>query len=214
MQSPGEQTPQQGGANSPLPANNDVAHTTGCAGKLVVTPAEDPHICSRCAQVHTTCCFVTPGNEEHCFPLSESEWKRIIEYCDNTGGFAEQRNSPSFLDTMKRLFPHDSTALAREFPAHGTHRTLASRENGVCYFLTEAGCRLPRDVRPWYCRLYPFWIRSGMLTMFTSTDCLVCRESINIPEALAFVDMSQKEVRRIFGQLRIAWGLDPEDDQL
>ena len=178
------------------------------------TNQTDPHVCARCADVHTTCCFVNPGDEEYCFPLSESEWKRIVDYCENTGGFAEQRNTQPFIDTLNRLFPNDKEKLAEIFPSHGTHRTLASREDGPCYFLSDKGCVLPRDVRPWYCRLYPFWVRSGMLTMFTAMGCLVCRESKNIPDALNQVGTNIKEVRRIFGQLRIAWGLDPDDEEL
>lgn len=171
----------------------------------------DPHVCARCAEVHTTCCFVTPGEEEYCFPLSATEWERIVDHCQDEGGFAEENNTKPFLTTLTRLFPaKDARRLRELFPEHSTHRRLASRPDGKCVFLTSSGCRLPREVRPWYCLLYPFWKRGHMLTMFTAMGCLICRETATTEEALELTDMTQKDVQRIFGQLRLAWGLDPD----
>lgn len=172
--------------------------------------ADDPHVCARCAQVGTTCCYVEPGNEEYCFPLSKSEWERIVDFCNEEGGFGESPNTKPFVDTLKRLFPRDTKKLDALFPEHGTHMRLGSREDGTCFFLTSTGCRLPREVRPWYCLLYPFWVRGSMLTMFTAMGCLVCRETMTTKEALDLLGMTNKDVRTIFGRLRLAWGLDPE----
>lgn len=174
----------------------------------------DPGVCARCAAVGTTCCHVPVGSEEYCFPLSTSEWERIVSYCAEEGGFAEEPNTTPFVDTLKRLFPRDCKKLDALFPEHGTHMRLGSRPDGHCMFLTSQGCRLPREVRPWYCLLFPFWVRGSMLTMFTAAGCLICRETGTVKEALDLLDMSDKDVRTIFGRLRLAWGLDPEDDIL
>ncbi|MFV0423601.1 MAG: YkgJ family cysteine cluster protein [Oleidesulfovibrio sp.] len=157
---------------------------------------------------------MTPGNEELCFPLSPSEWKRIVDHCNDQGGFATQRNTQPFIDCMKRLFPADSARLEEVFPPHGDHLRLASDETGRCLFLTHSGCRLPREARPWYCRLFPFWFMpNGMLTMFTPDECLVYLESSSIREAMETMGVTENELRLIFGRLRLAWGLDPEQDE-
>lgn len=173
---------------------------------------QDPHVCARCAAVGTTCCHVVPGSEEFCFPLSRSEWQRIVDFCDSEGGFAEEPNTQPFLDTMCRLFASRSALVKERFPAHGTHMRLASDSEGYCVFLTRTGCRLPRDVRPWFCLLFPFWVRGRLLTMFTGNDCLVCRETRTVQESLALLGMTEKDVRTIFGRLRLAWGLDPDEE--
>lgn len=174
---------------------------------------DDPHVCARCADLGPTCCHVAPGNEEFCFPLSRSEWERIVEHCRDEGGFAEERNSRPFVDTMRRLFPLHDLEVEELFPPHGTHMRLASDEEGYCAFLTTEGCRLPRDVRPWFCLLFPFWVRGRMLTMFTASDCLVCRETKTLEESLVLIGTTAKEVRYIFGRLKLAWGFEPESDE-
>ncbi len=172
----------------------------------------DPHVCARCAQVSPTCCHVVPGSEEFCFPLSSSEWQRIVDFCHEEGGFAEERNTQPFLDTMCRLFSRQDRQVRDRFPLHGTHMRLASDSEGYCVFLTRKGCRLPREVRPWFCLIFPFWVRGQMLTMFTASDCLVCRETKTVRESLALIGTTDKTVRTLFGQLQLAWGLDPDED--
>lgn len=174
-------------------------------------PGSDPHVCAHCATQGPTCCYVEPGNEEFCFPLSRSEWSRIVDYCREEGGFAEQRNTRPFLDTMRRLFPLREKRVEELFPPQGTHLRLASDARGQCVFLTPAGCRLPREVRPWFCLLFPFWVRGEMLTMFTASGCLVCRETATVQESLALLGVTATEVRHIFGRLLLAWGLEPDE---
>ncbi len=174
------------------------------------SPETDPNVCARCATQGTTCCHVEPGNEEFCFPLSQSEWERIMEYCHEEESVAEERNSLPFLDIMRRLFPSRNHKADLLFPKNGMHLRLASDSKGYCAFLTPQGCRLPREVRPWYCLLFPFWVRGDTLTMFTATGCLVCRETRTVEESLLLLGTTEHEVRHIFNQLRLAWGFAPE----
>lgn len=181
----------------------------------MTSPSENGHndqyVCARCAQISHTCCHVDPGDEEFCFPLSRSEWERIVAHCHDADGFADERNTKPFLDTMCRLFPKHDTLILSLFPLDGTHMRLASDAEGQCVFLTDTGCRLPRDVRPWFCLLFPFWVRGRLLTMFTASDCLVCRETKTIEQSLELLGITEKDVRYVFGRLRVAWGLEPTD---
>lgn len=174
-------------------------------------PAPDPSACARCAAQGPTCCSTTPGEEEFCFPLSRSEWERIVEWCDHVGGFATERNTRPFVDGMKRLFPGEEAAVEALFPLHGEHLRLAVDRRGNCAFLGAEGCRLPREVRPWYCRLFPLWMRGERITLFTPDHCVAVREGRTLASVLAAVHLTEKDVRLLFGRLRLAWGLAPLD---
>lgn len=107
---------------------------------------EEEFICVRCARHMKTCCqisevYVSPGDEQ-----------RIREHTGETG-FSEFRPAehPSYLDE-----DGDKTWMATVFREDGTRRIMKRRANGDCTFLGEAGCRLPLEVRPLICRLYPF----------------------------------------------------------
>lgn len=105
------------------------------------------HPCARCAKLQRTCCqsteiFVTLGDVRRIsahVPLEPfHEWRR-----------------PASADYLAR---DDDDPLWAEatIGAGGQRRVLVKTETGDCTFLGEAGCRLPEDVRPIVCRIYPF----------------------------------------------------------
>lgn len=103
-------------------------------------------ICVRCSFVQDTCCetsevYVTPGDV-----------RRITTHTGKNG-FYEFRvpEDPVYLK-------HDDDPLwkSRVFRPDGTRRVLRREPGGACTFLGELGCRLPADVRPLLCRLYPY----------------------------------------------------------
>ncbi len=169
--------------------------------------ADSPHICESCASEGSTCCSLAPGTEEHCFPLSRPEWERIVEWCEHIGGFAEGPNSPAFMQNMRALFPGEERELKRLFPGHAWHMRLAVTAKGDCVFLGHEGCRLPREVRPWYCRIFPFWVRNGRVTIFTANSCLAFLQARSAQPALELFGLSEKDILRLYGQLRLSWGL-------
>ncbi|MEG6506177.1 YkgJ family cysteine cluster protein [Nitratidesulfovibrio sp. 1201_IL3209] len=200
------------------PGKSGAPGTPGASGKPCArpharrdAPPSDPSACARCASEGQTCCSTTPGEEEFCFPLSRSEWERIVEWCDHVGGFATERNTRPFVDGMKRLFPGEEAAVEALFPLHGEHLRLAVDRRGDCAFLGAEGCRLPREVRPWYCRLFPLWMRGERITLFTPDHCVAVREGRTLASVLAAVHLTEKDVRLLFGRMRLAWGLPPLD---
>ncbi|OBQ46631.1 hypothetical protein [Halodesulfovibrio spirochaetisodalis] len=168
----------------------------------------DPSVCERCAEKNKTCCHADPQNVEFCFPLADSEWEKIKVAAPDVDGANVLPNTPEFIKTLKRLFPHDINKIDTQFPANETHRVLQSNEKGYCVYLTEQGCQLPREARPWFCLVYPFWVRGKELTMFTAQGCLVCRETDTVEESLELLGMDESRVREIFSSLRSAWGFD------
>lgn len=175
-----------------------------------IPQAADPGVCGRCAAQGDTCCKLAPGNEEFCFPLSIYEKERIQEVMPDEGLFVLEPNSKAFVDNVCRLFPEDTSVVHKLFPPHGDHFRLATDSTGTCRFLNEDGCVLHREIRPYYCRLYPFWMQGNKITVFDSATCLLRREALTIGTMLKHIGMSVEEVRDLFGRLRLAWGLPPE----
>ncbi len=172
----------------------------------------DPGVCARCAASGPTCCQLTPGQEEMCFPVSETERVRIVDHLGpRRGGFRQERNSTAFLDNLVRLFPKEREAVCALFPSHGFHLRLSTNPDGECLFLTSAGCALPNEVRPYYCRLFPFWTVGGRLTAFASNGCLAHREGRAVPGMLDLLETTSKKMRDLHCRLRMAWGLPPKE---
>ncbi len=169
-------------------------------------------ICSRCAAAGPTCCELSPGQEELCFPISEMERHRIVEHVGLTrGAFTPEPNSHAFLANLRRLFPRERQALEALFPETGRHLRLSVTPAGRCVFLRATGCRLPRAARPYYCRLFPFWVAGGRVTAFAAAQCLVHRQGRTVPGMLALLLATEAGVRELHGRLRLAWGLPPQE---
>lgn len=175
---------------------------------LPTAPA-GPGVCAQCAGLGQSCCQLTPGQEEACFPLSEMEKDRILEAAPNLGGFCLSPNSAAFSAMLRRLFPGEGRALERQFPPGKEHWRLATPPGGDCAFLSPGGCILPNEARPYYCRLFPFWVMENDLTIFTAGYCLAVKQGKNVAGTLEAIGITRKRVHELFGRLRLAWGLIP-----
>ena len=173
----------------------------------------DPSICATCASQSHTCCYVSPGNEDYCFPISKAEQNRILTQCGQelAGAefFAISHNTPEFLSAMHNLFPEEKNILNKLFPKGKKHFRLATLNTGFCVFLGKLGCVLPRDVRPWFCKLFPFWVQNGEITAFTASYCLIAKGAISPTGMLNIMGQNPDEVLSIFNKLRHDWGLVP-----
>jgi len=176
-----------------------------------VTTPKDAQVCARCAAISPTCCNLTPGQEELCFPVSEIERQRIVEFGPTRGGLTGAPNSSAFLDNLMRLFPGDREHLSKVFPPHGEHLRLATDPDGNCTFLGPRGCTLSGEVRPYYCRLFPFWVSAGAVTAFDAKDCLACREGRIVSGMLPLFSQKRSAVRELHGRMRMAWGMSPDE---
>jgi len=169
----------------------------------------DPSICKRCALENPTCCRLEPGQEEFCFPLSEMEKNRIQDYQPNEGGFAVQENTEGFLHHILRLFPGEEERVRKLFPRRKFHFRLAVDSKGACRFLGAAGCRIPQELRPYYCRLFPFWVVGRSVSAFDAASCLARREAVHLLRMFEAFNTNAAQVRDLMGRLRLAWGLPP-----
>lgn len=118
-------------------------------------------LCVRCARTQRTCCqiceiYITPGDQE-----------RIAAYTGESD-FHEYRRpaNPEYLDQ-----DDDPLWAACVFRPDGTRRVLRRTESEGCVFLGANGCRLPLEVRPLVCRLYPFDYTEQGLQGVNGTMC-------------------------------------------
>ena len=173
----------------------------------------DAFVCLRCAAVNPTCCRMDPTCAHLCFPLSAPEKDRLSPHARAMGlpAAAVEKTSEEFLQAMRSLIPDRKRRINTLFPIPGEHLRLPTAPDGACLFLSEEGCRLPGSARPWYCQLFPMWIRRERLDMFLPGDCLVAREARSLKNSLELLAMTREEVRNLYAALCRDWGLTPEE---
>lgn len=173
----------------------------------------DPHVCAACAKDGPTCCQLEPGHERFCFPVSAVERDKILDCAEGVrGAFAQEPNSKAFVDNMLALFPGEDGIVRKLFPLTKFHLRLATDEQGRCKFLGAEGCVLPREARPYYCRLFPLWVVGRRINLFTAGRCLAQRQGKGLSGLLVRLGVTSARVRELHGRLRLAWGLPPRQD--
>lgn len=175
---------------------------------MATEAAAESDVCARCATRSGTCCTLEPGNEEFCFPLSRSERASMESAGATAGHFFRQANTQPFMDNLGRLFPGEANVLRSLFPEDGAHDRLAINSAGACLLLGSAGCLLPREARPLYCRLFPFWISQGRQLYFSLDSCQAQIEAGGGGAGLLRrLRMTSAGVTHTYLELRRAWGL-------
>jgi len=171
---------------------------------------QSPDICRRCAETGPTCCWLNPGGVDALFPISDPEWRRIREAFPDAGGFQQVPNSADFLCRLARLFPREKNLLPEIFHPRKHHYALAVKEEGGCRFLGPSGCVIPLECRPYYCRIFPFWVTDNDVCVVDFTSCLAWREGRSTFRMTEFFGLTEAQIRDLHGRLRIAWGFPPK----
>jgi len=113
------------------------------------------------------------------------------------------------VDSLMRLFPDERARVAALFPLRGEHLRLAALPDGSCSFLGIAGCVLRWEVRPYSCRLFPFWVSAGAVTVRAGMGCLAYAEGRTPEGMLPLLVMNHAMARELHGRMRLAWGMSP-----
>lgn len=172
-------------------------------------------VCFRCALVNPTCCRTDPTHTHACFPLSVAEIERLAPHALECGvpAFQTEENTQAFLNLMRFLFPDRRAELDKAFPLRGQHYRLPLDADGKCMFLLEDGCSLPRSARPWYCQLFPVWIRKGFFDRFAPEACLVTHEARSLGEVFEAVGLTREKAKEMYLALCRDWGLEKYDSE-
>ncbi|MCK5405278.1 MAG: hypothetical protein KAI75_08590 [Desulfobulbaceae bacterium] len=186
--------------------------TLNCRQSHLAASMSGPWICASCALIGPTCCRCTSEEDTVVAPLSESEWRLIQAKAPWTAKLdfvAKGKNSSVFLAQMIRLFPTQEEEVLRAFPKDGFHYKLAMNKEGRCLLLGPKGCLLPYNVRPLFCRMYPFWMTTDQLQIFGYAGCLAIHEFETVPELCAAMQTGPSQLLHLFYQICLAWGVPP-----
>jgi Fe-S-cluster containining protein len=155
----------------------------------------EPKPCALCHASGHGCCRLASHGPENIFGLCTGEINTI---CKTTGSvpdafMVEDKPDPSLIDAAEALHP----ALARTM--NGGHRLrLRITDDGTCCFLGASGCKLPRRVRPLFCRMYPVFVRpQGELALLFNPHCQAQEGAGSPEEVLERLGQSEKSLRNL-----------------
>ncbi|EFI33815.1 conserved hypothetical protein [Desulfonatronospira thiodismutans ASO3-1] len=165
------------------------------------------YVCLRCSRVFPTCCRLSPGLEELCFPLSTQEKEGIQNHLQHSDFFVEQPNTADFIASVSRLLPDHQHKTRSIFALDTCHLRLKTLSDGKCILLQDDGCLLPRELRPFYCRLFPFWFLRGKLVFMTNSKCLAQHESSEVKNLLKLFRAEVSALQKDFNSMLRNLGL-------
>lgn len=80
-------------------------------------------------------------------------------------------------------------------------------EGDSCIFKEACGCILPEEVRPHFCRIYPFWFFDDEPHIFQDENCLAFEKNQTIPELLLSLGTYTDRLKQIHSNICEDWGL-------
>lgn len=113
-----------------------------------------PLVCVRCADRGRTCCALSGGDEEFCFPVSASERLAILASGIGAEAFVSAPNTQAFVEQLDQLIPDH--AVKDIFPANGSHWRLATTTGGQCILLGGQAAAWNGASGPFIAGSFPF----------------------------------------------------------
>jgi Fe-S-cluster containining protein len=142
-------------------------------------------------------------------PVSEAEIKPILDFLrlkNRDRIFEDKVNSPFYILQMLNLFPDMEDSIFDAFPKNKIHFELKTMDKG-CVLLGPEGCVLPRQIRPHFCRIYPFWFFEDEPHIFQDSDCLALQTCHTIAEVLLCLGTNPEKLKQIHSRICQDWGL-------
>jgi Fe-S-cluster containining protein len=165
------------------------------------------YICAQCSEIYPTCCQIKQELAEYCFPLSKPEIEKIREKIGTDDFYVQEKNSNNFIHKLISLLPEYKQKIVQLFPPDETHYRMRLQDNGKCCFLTDNGCNLTGDDRPFYCQVYPFWIYNQKITYFEDKYCLAQEKTKKISYLLKLFSVTINSIEDNFNSMITALGL-------
>lgn len=170
-------------------------------GAVGAGQAGDPPLCARCHLAGDGCCALSAGGgTEQMFGLTLGEIEDIARASgmEPSQFVVADKVSSEFLAGLMRIHP----VFGQIMPGCARIR-LTVDDDGACVFLGAGGCRLPWEVRPLYCRLYPFWFTpDGRLMVLLSDTCMAQKGAMSWREVLARLGEDEERLRGLFERLQ------------
>lgn len=166
--------------------------------------------CAICAKKGYTCCRLSKDQAGFSFPLSAKEKKSISEFLQGKSMrfFTKAPNSERLISLLQSLFLNDSERIYTLFPENRHYEHLLTNKKGYCVFLEQSGCILPRKIRPFYCRIFPFWISGNRVTFFHFDFCQAQKGVRSVRKLMLNLDTNYSRIMLLYVSLRKTWEID------
>ena len=129
------------------------------------------NICELCHKKGNGCCYFIPTGENQQIGLFIDDIKKIETFLniDMDNFITIKEVSQKFIE-----FLYSTTSPLLDMIFYKNRAYLLKTVEHKCIFLSDDGCKLPIDIRPLYCRVYPFWASPDFKNIFvlSSYDCL------------------------------------------
>ncbi|MDD4155064.1 MAG: GNAT family N-acetyltransferase [Candidatus Cloacimonetes bacterium] len=165
------------------------------------------HICADCHKQGKGCCLINEHNNQGYIGISINDINRIKEY--------SQINQKEFIieeyktdQEINLLVKHYHPIFEKIYTDNRCFR-LKTIDNH-CIFQKKTGknkfgqCILPDEVRPLYCKIYPFWMTTDnkYITILPSNECLAQRESsISWTMVNKYFNYTEEHIKNLFSQI-------------
>ncbi len=157
----------------------------------------NPPICATCHLRGDGCCRIEPGYESFMFGLLPQEIERISLDTGMTSSQFTVTDTPrsDFVKELATWFPPQAEILREG------KRVRLMTDHGTCVFLTDEGCSLSKDARPFYCRMYPFWFdQQGNIHLTRSNTCLAQQGTASIFGVMSKLGVEREELEALWNQ--------------
>jgi Fe-S-cluster containining protein len=153
-------------------------------------------LCATCAGQGKSCCICRD------ILVSDGDLARISAFTGTTDFFEMRRpQTAAYLDQED-----DPNWNLYTVQSDGSRRVVRHASPGLCWFLGEAGCRLPEQTRPLVCRLHPVEFTEERITGL-SPECpaehLPPGETVLVNLAMN-LDLAENWRQQLYAELRAA----------
>ncbi len=150
------------------------------------------HICGQCHIIGNGCCFLRRNDEKFMFGLTFDEIVKIQIYSK----FEQYQIVTT--DNVEKNFSLEMQKFDEIFENTfvGNKRFKLRSAGGMCIFLTENGCKLPVNMRPFYCRLYPFWVVNDEVILIGAPFCEAMKYQKNLPLLMQKIETDSSQIKK------------------
>ena len=157
--------------------------------------------CKKCHEIGKGCCLMKATNISNQIGLTGYDIKKIIDF---TGKQAEHfMITDTITDEYRESLVNNIHPIFNKiYPNNTRHRLKTINEQ--CIFLNDKGCKLPAEIRPIYCRLYPFWLSpdNSHIIVLSSYDCLAqARSTLSWTVVNEHFGYTEEYVKKLFAEL-------------
>ena len=132
--------------------------------------------CAICHKQGKGCCFIKTANNSLHIGIFLDDIKKIESHLNVDRDYFIEVDS---IDSILREFLSNTIHPVFDKIFYQNTRHKLKTIDDKCIFLTDTGCKLPTEIRPLYCRIYPFWLSydNKHINVLSSDECLAQEQS-------------------------------------